>query len=93
MSSSPRDPEVEFPKFGDAVFVRVDGYFTSGKAKIPFKSSDDKPTHLYYVEHVVDSRGILDPRTYYRKISSKSGTEFHAIFTSNNVVKKVKIKD
>lgn len=87
MSSSGLDSE--FPTIGGVVHVRVDGYFNSDtKAKIPFAST----THKYYVEHDVDLH-LLDQsvaRTYYRKISVNS-TDFHAILTSKNVVKKMKL--
>lgn len=79
----------DFPTIGGVVHVRVDGYFSSDtKTKIPFTST----THNYYVEHVVDPH-LLDEsvtRTYFRKVSVNS-TDFHAIFTSKNVVKKMKL--
>lgn len=82
-------PGTEFPEFDGVVYVRIDGYFSSDtKTKIPFEST----THEYYVEHVADPK-ILDPehiRTYYRKVPMSSVQEYHAVFTSKNVVKKVK---
>lgn len=80
----------EFPTIGGVVHVRVDGYFNSDtKAKIPFVST----THKHYVEHITEPH-LLDEsatRTYYRKISANS-TDFHAIFTSKNVVKMMKLQ-
>ena len=80
-----------FPTIGGVAHIRVDGYFSSDtKAKIPFTST----THNYYVEQVLEPH-LLDEsatRTYYRKISANS-TEFHAIFTSKNVVKKMKLQE
>lgn len=45
------------------------------------------------MEHVAEPKN-LDPedvRTYYRKIPMSSVKEYHAVFTSKDVVKRVKI--
>lgn len=80
------DPEREFPMIDGRVYVRVDGYFSSGtKKKIPFQGTDK---YMYYVEHLEGSSKKVGTRSYYRTISAKSGPEFVAIFTSKNEVKK-----
>ena len=84
------DPESEFPIIDGTAYIRVDGYFSSDtKTKISFPTSEG---YMYYVEHVVDPQSLDESvaRAYYREISA--GTVFHAIFTSTNVVKKMKKK-
>lgn len=91
-SSSSLDIDVEFPSFDGKVYVRVDGYFNfdSLKTKIPFEPSSD---FYYYVENVenLSTLGEGEARSYYRQITRKP-SDFFAILTSRNVVKKVRVK-
>lgn len=72
------------------LYIEVHGYFGhTTKNKIPFA---DTAEFKYLVEHVdVGSIDENNSRSYYRETKMGENT-FHAILTSTNDVKKVRIK-
>jgi hypothetical protein len=98
--NSPMDVDEEFPCLNGVMYVRVDGYFnfdSNLKVKIPFvseKEKKEKTKFRYYVEHVenLNKLEVGEARSYYRQITRKP-SDFYAILTSRNVVKKVRVKE
>lgn len=76
-----------FTTIGGKDYVEAHGYFSvNTRRKIPFPESAG---YIYLVEHVADVESIDESRAYYRQVSVGS-TFIDAVFTSTNVVKKVK---
>lgn len=82
------DLNSEFPIFDNILYARIDGYFSPHlKTNIPCTST----THNYYVQYVINPESVRalwltgQIRMYYRTI----GDGYHAVFRSNNEVKKM----
>lgn len=72
-------------------YVQVDGYFSRDmKTKHSFPVSSSS---IFCVKHVLEPNLLQEPRSYYRKVSlnTQPGTTFHAVLTSTNDVKKIRV--